>query len=72
MNTDYLFARPSLRSGIARLFDFWGLYDEYDFSRPPKRSDAQAMALDWQAVGQDLAEAIKQVDLEGYDRASRR
>jgi hypothetical protein len=58
MNTDFLFVRPSLWSGIARLFDFWGLYDEYNSSPTAAQADALALAVDWNIVGEDLARVM--------------
>ena len=62
--SDYLFARPSLFSGIARLFDFWGLYDSYNVNRSPGRADAKALYSDWRTVGYDVRNAIKRYSRE--------
>lgn len=56
--TDYLFARPSLLSGAARILDFMGLFDSYNLSRSAKETDARAIYADWRAVGNDLAWAM--------------
>jgi hypothetical protein len=58
MYTDVLYARPSLLTGVARLFDFWGLFDAYNTSRDTRAADAKALAADWRAVGADLQAAI--------------
>ena len=60
ITTDFLFARPSFSSGIARLFDFWGLYDLYNVSPSTVEADARAMYSDWRIVGQDLIIAKEQ------------
>jgi hypothetical protein len=57
-HSDYLFARPSFLAGIARLFDFWGLFDSYNYSRTPEVADAKAIRADWLTVGNDLRWAI--------------
>lgn len=64
IKTDFLVASPSLRSGLARLVDFYGFYDSYN--RSPNESDADALAIlaDWLAVGQDIQDAIDQLELE--------
>ncbi len=50
------FPEPSLLSGMARLFDFWGLYDsDADYSLPP---DEVALYSDWRAVGEELWTAM--------------
>lgn len=53
-DSDILFVRPSWLSGIARLFDFWGLYDRYNSSRNERVADAKALYSDWRAVGGDI------------------
>ena len=54
LRTDFLFARPSLLSGIARVLDLFGLFDSYNESRDGKEADAKAMYSDWSMTGSDL------------------
>ncbi|MGB8684189.1 MAG: hypothetical protein WCD12_14985 [Candidatus Binatus sp.] len=54
VNSDFLFARPSVLSGIARLFDLWGKYDEYNTSRSTDEADMRALYSDWRITGQDI------------------
>jgi hypothetical protein len=54
-----LFARPSMASGVARLFDFWGFFDAYNISPNPSEADARAVYSDWRTVGEQLNEAIE-------------
>jgi len=63
VKSDFLVAHPSLSSGAARLFDFYGLYDEYNISQTEAQADAMATFADWLVVGQDVREAI-----EHYER----
>jgi hypothetical protein len=63
VKSDFLFAQPSLLAGSARLFDFCGLYDEYNVSPTEAQADAMATLADWMIVGQDIREA-----LEHYER----
>jgi hypothetical protein len=58
VQTDFLFAQPSLASGVARVFDLWGQFDEYNRSETTAEADAKAIASDWLLVGQDIQEAI--------------
>jgi hypothetical protein len=67
VKTDFLFAQPSLASGVARVFDLFGQFDEYNRSETPLEADAKAIAADWLVVGQDLSDAI-----ESYDDESER
>jgi hypothetical protein len=62
--TDFLFARPSWLSGMARVFDIWGFFDFYNSSTTPKVADIRATLSDWYIVGQDLAGAIDEFDSE--------
>jgi hypothetical protein len=62
VKSDFLIASPSLGSGAARLFDFYGLYDEYNTSPDEAQADAMAMFADWQVVGQDIQDAMEQVE----------
>lgn len=55
--TDFLFATPSLLSGVARLFDFWGLFTSYNISKNRRAADAEALYSDWRAVGSDIGKA---------------
>jgi len=53
--SDYLFAQPSLISGMARLLDLCGVYDSYNSS---EKADFMATFADWYSVGQDVQSAI--------------
>jgi hypothetical protein len=56
--TDYLFAQPSALSGMARVGDLFGLFDEYNDAPSPEIADARAIYEDWRAVGEDLMSAM--------------
>jgi hypothetical protein len=62
VKSDFLVADPSLSSGAARLFDFYGLYDEYNISQTEAQADAMATLADWMVVGQDIREAVEQCE----------
>lgn len=55
--TDFLTARPSFWSGFARLFDFFGTFDDYNRSRNEQEADARAFNNDWNMVVQDFNHA---------------
>jgi hypothetical protein len=59
VKSDFLFAQPSLASGVARVFDLWGQFDDYNRSETPLEADAKAIASDWLIVGQDISDAIE-------------
>ncbi len=67
MGSDYLFAMPSLWSGMARVMDLSGSSDSYNRSSDGKSADAKAIEIDWQLVGQDMYVAIE--DFEESDEA---
>jgi len=56
--SDFLFAQPSVATGVARLFDLWGWFDVYNVSRTPEQADARALYSDWAITGQELKRAI--------------
>ncbi len=56
--SDFLFARPTLFSGAARVLDFMGLFDFYNMSRTEKEADARATYADWRVVGNDMLWAM--------------
>lgn len=58
-NSFYLPKRPFL-SGVAGLLDFSGSRTRYYASQILDRSAADAMRLDWEAVGASLWWALKQ------------
>ena len=60
----FLGAHPSAIEGIARLMDFAGALDEYNTSRTAELADARAIRSDWMVVGQDLRDAMMQVNGE--------
>jgi len=62
--TDFLFATPSFLAGVGRSLDLGGHFDEYNRSKNNEEADRRAMAADFQAVGQDLREAMTEVAAE--------
>lgn len=58
LNTDFLYARPSILEGLARIVDFFGALQEYNISSTPESADARAIRADWAAVGADLWQAL--------------
>ena len=57
-HSDYLFARPSFITGIARLFDFAGTLNSYNISPNESIADARAFQQDWKAIGDDMRAAL--------------
>ena len=63
--------RPgSLFDFAVNLFDFAGVFSPRVRISPPGRSDAEALAADWEAVGNDLWAAIGAVKPEPTKRGS--
>ena len=62
VKSDFLFAQPSFGSGVARVLDLWGRFDEYNTSPNGEEADSAALAADWIIVGQDLCDAMKRND----------
>jgi hypothetical protein len=64
VKTDFLFAQPSFASGAARVFDLWGVFDDYNISETTMEADERAIAADWLIVGQDISDAMEQNETE--------
>lgn len=62
--TDYAFAMPSFWSGVGRVLDLGGQFDEYNWSEDPEECDANAIFSDFRAVGMDLMAACSQFERE--------
>jgi hypothetical protein len=58
VKTDFLVEQPSLHSGMARLFDFYGLYDAYNRCPDEAQADSMALLSDWMIVGDDIQSAM--------------
>lgn len=56
--TDFLIAQPSFVSGVARLFDFAGIFDDYNSSASPDEADARALNNDWNVALQDFRDSV--------------
>ena len=56
--SDFLFARPSFWEGLGRLIDFGGTLTEFNNAPSGPQADRYAIAQDWQAVGDDLRDAM--------------
>ncbi|HVA50223.1 MAG TPA: hypothetical protein VNH11_27965 [Pirellulales bacterium] len=53
----FLFARPSFFEGAARLVDFGGFLNEYNYSASEREADNLALWADWTAAGNDVRAA---------------
>lgn len=53
-----LYATPSFLEGVARSMDIGDTLTEYNGSESGTEADARALRSDWQAVGDDLRQAI--------------
>jgi hypothetical protein len=51
--------RPSFFEGIARLFDFSGTLDHYNYSETGDEADYRAILSDWQHVGYEISRATE-------------
>ncbi len=55
---DFLFAQPSAIAGVARFFDFAGVFDDYNVSANEGEADLKAVYTDWVCVGDAFRTAI--------------
>ena len=64
MDTDFLFAAPSLWSGMARMLDIYGQFDSYNASQTEETADAKALYADFRMIGQDLKHAVESLSAD--------
>ena len=57
-HTDYLFAKPTFLEGAARLFDFAGALQQFNYSDSEEMADFIAVSNDWKTVGCDIQVAV--------------
>ena len=62
--SDYLFAQPSYLSGVARLLDLGGIYDDYNTSASPLIAEETAMMADALATARDIFSARQAMEVE--------
>lgn len=58
----FLFAKPSFAEGMARIMDLGNTLNEYNRSLTPEQADFIALAMDYQALGQDLHRTFSNAD----------
>jgi len=58
--SDFLFARPSLIGGMAKLLDFGGTLKTYNYSPSEELADLIATSQDWKAIGSALRKAFEE------------
>ena len=63
MDTAFLFATPSLWSGMARMLDIYGQFDGYNTSETEEEADAKALYSDFRMIGQDLKNAMESLSM---------
>ena len=64
LQSDYLFARPSLIEGVGRIIDLSNSLNIYNNSADP---DARGIFQDWKALGHDVRVALEQLREESAE-----
>jgi len=64
----FLFACPSPAAGMARFFDFGGVFDSYNASSTEVEADAIAAHIDWACTGDAILSALTKVLPDGQPR----
>ena len=54
----FLFAKPSMAEGVARIFDFAGALNQYNTTPNGAAADRRALDADWLAVASDINDCI--------------
>jgi hypothetical protein len=60
--SDFLFARPSFLAGFGSIIDVAGTLVEFNGSIDPTTADYIAIRSDWETVGTDILEAMREFD----------
>jgi hypothetical protein len=55
-----LFTSPSFVEGVSRVIDLGNTLDQYNDCLSGPQEDAYALSADWQAVGNDLRQAVRE------------
>lgn len=61
-STDFLFSMPSFLVGVGSVMNIAGNY--FDFSSSDNDADTKAILSDWGVVGQDILQAIEELEKE--------
>lgn len=64
--SDFLFAMPSFRNGMAASLDMGATLTTYNESRDANEADVRALRADWMAVGKDIL-----VSMEKYGKENK-
>jgi hypothetical protein len=59
VRTTFLVVEPSYLSGMGRIIDLWGGFDQYAFSSSNEEADLRAIYADWRLIGQDVRDVCR-------------
>ena len=62
-NADFLFATPNFLRGMASALDLGGTMTVYNESCDEFEADARALRADWNQVGHDIYDAMREYKL---------
>lgn len=57
--TNRLFCQSTLLTGLGSVFNIVGNYYDFNYSSTPEDADQEALEADWEAVSDDIMEAIR-------------
>ncbi len=58
--TSHICPRNSFWTGLGSIFNIFGNYYDFNYSKSEIDADAKAIANDWNMVGQDMKDVLKQ------------
>ena len=58
LELDSLFAEPAPLQGAARVFDAWGVYDDYNLGDSLENAVAVGFVQDWLSLEEDIFESL--------------
>lgn len=67
MQSEFLFSRPSLIEGLARIMDFGNTLNAHRQLSDSHEADLAALRMDWGMIGQDFREVIGEYEQTAAD-----
>lgn len=59
VKTTFLLPKNSFLIGLGSIFNLFGIFFTYNYSKTPQEADKKAITCDWNMVGNDFKNALK-------------
>ena len=61
-NSDFLVAKPSFLTGMARSIDLFGQLTDYNYSETQEKADIRALMQDAHVISKDMRTAMRELE----------